>query len=35
MGFLQEKYEYANDIDYDEIIQCIKEIVKVIIQVAV
>lgn len=30
----KKKYEYANDIDYDEIIQCIKEIVKVIIPVA-
>ena len=31
----KKKYEYANDIDYDEIMQCIEEIVKVIIPVAV
>ena len=31
----KKRYEYANDIDYDEIMQCIEEIVKVIISVAV
>ncbi len=31
----KKKYEYANDIDYDEIMQCIEEIVKVIVSVAV
>ena len=31
----KKKYEYANDIDYDEIMQCIEEIVKVLIPVAV
>jgi len=31
----KEKYDYANNIDYNEIIQCIEEIVKVIIPVAV
>ena len=31
----KKKYEYANDIDYDEIMQCIEEIVKVIMPVAV
>ena len=31
----KKKYEYANDIDYNEIMQCIEEIVKVIIPVAV
>ena len=28
------KYEYANDIDYDEIMQCIEEIVRAIVPVA-
>ena len=27
----KKKYEYANDIDYEEIIKCIEEIVKVIV----
>ena len=31
----KKKYEYANDIDYDEIIKCIEEIVKVIVPVVV
>ena len=31
----KKKYEYANGIDYDEIMQCIEEIVKVIRSVAV
>lgn len=30
-----KKYEYANDIDYDEIMKCIEEIVKVTVPVAV
>jgi len=33
--FYKKKYEYANDIDYYEIMKCIEEIVKVIISVAV
>ncbi len=31
----KKKYEYANDIDYDEIMKCIEEIVKEIVPVAV
>ena len=31
----QEKYEYANDIDYEEIMKCIAEIIKEIVPVAV
>ena len=31
----KKKYEYANDIDYEEIMKCIEEIVKVIVPVAV
>ncbi len=31
----KKKYEYANDIDYDEIMKCIEEIVKVTVPVAV
>lgn len=31
----KKKYEYANDIDYDEIIKCIEEIVRTIASVAV
>ena len=31
----KKKYEYANDIDYDEIMKCIEEIIKVIVPVAV
>ena len=31
----KKKYEYANDIDYDDIIKCIEEIVKVIVPVVV
>ena len=33
--FYKKKYEYANDIDYDEIMKCIEEIVKEIVPVAV
>lgn len=33
--FYRKKYEYANSIDYNEIMQCIEEIVKVIISAAV
>lgn len=35
MEFIKEKYEYANDINYDEIMKCIEEIVNVIEPVAV
>ena len=31
----KKKYEYANDIDYEEIMKCIEKIVKVIVPVAV
>ena len=31
----KKKYDYANDINYDEIIQCIEEIVRTIAPVAV
>ena len=31
----KKKYEYAKDIDYDEIMKCIEEIIKVIVPVAV
>ena len=31
----KKKYEYANDINYDEIMKCIEEIVKVIVPVVV
>lgn len=31
----KKRYEYANDIDYDEIMKCIEEIIKVIVPVAV
>lgn len=31
----KKKYEYANDIDYEEIMKCIEEIVKIIVSVAV
>ncbi len=33
--FYKKKYSYANDIDYDEIINCIEEIVKVITSVVI
>ena len=33
--FYKKKYNYAHDIDYDEIIKCIVEIVKIIMPVAV
>jgi len=31
----KKKYEYAKDIDYDEIMKCVEEIIKVIVPVAV
>ena len=31
----KKKYEYANDIDYEEIMKCIAEIIKEIVPVAV
>lgn len=31
----KKKYEYANDINYDEIMKCIEEVVKVIVPVVV
>ena len=31
----QKRYEYASNIGYDEIIQCIEEIIKVIVPVTV
>ena len=31
----KKKYEYAKNIDYDKIMQCIEEIVKVIIPISV
>ena len=33
--FYKKKYKYANGIDYDEIMDCIEKIVKVIIPVVV
>ena len=31
----KKKYEYAKDIDYDQIMKCVEEIVKIIVPVAV
>ena len=31
----KKKYEYANDIDYEEIMKCVEEIIKVIVPITV